>query len=444
MPNQTARQAAAAALIKINYEGGYSNLVLNEMLKKSELSREDRAFASRLFYGTLERKLTLDRVIANYSKKPVQKLTPAVAEILRISLYQILYLDSVPDRAAVDEAVKLTRKMKVSSASGFVNAVLRNFLRDKKQLPQAKGTKQLEIDYSCPAWIIDELSKNYGKEAAVSMLNHSLDRPPLYARVNRCKITADELIERLKTEGVCAHKDAELEDCILMEGTFSIEELPSFKAGLFHVQDKSSQLCALTLQAQPGEKILDCCAAPGSKSFTIAEQMNGEGTVISCDVFPEKIKKINTSAERLGLSCVQAKLHDGCVFESSFGQFDRVLCDVPCSGLGIIARKPEIKYKDRCEFRELPPLQAKILDTASRYVKTGGTLVYSTCTLLNEENSAVVEKFLQEHPEFEPCPLPQQVQKAIHSEDESVWKVTLLPQMADTDGFFISCVKKVR
>ena len=444
MPKQTARQAAAAALIQINYEGGYSNLVLNEMLRKNEFSQEDRAFASRLVYGTLERKLTLDRIIANYSKKPVQKLTPAVAEILRMSLYQLLYLDSVPDSAAVDEAVKLTRKMKASSASGFVNAVLRNFLRDGKQIPQDKGDKGLQTQYSCPAWIIKELTQNYGREAAESMLKHSLGRPPLYARVNSCKISAEALIERLQKEGVTARKDSVLENCLSLEGTSSIEEIPSFREGLFHIQDKSSQMCALTVDAQKGERVLDCCSAPGSKSFTVAEQMNNEGEIISCDIFEEKIKKIQQGANRLGLSIIHPQMNDGAVYNEKFGQFDKVLCDVPCSGLGIISRKPEIKYKDRSEMQSLPQIQEKILSTASRYVKIGGKLIYSTCTLLHEENSDVVEKFLAEHPEFEPCPLPPKVRQAAGLTDKTVWKVTLLPQMADTDGFFISCIKKVR
>ncbi len=446
MPNMTARQSAVQALVKVNYEGGYSNLVLNETLKKSGLSPVDSSFMSRLFYGSLERKLTLDHIIGAYSKKPVGKLTPQVAEILRISLYQLLYLNSVPDSAAVNEAVKLTRQMKVSSASGFVNAVLRSFLRDEKKIPPVKGNRlrKLEVRYSCPQWMIKNLLENYGEESTIAMLEHSLERPPLYARVNTTKVSVTECIEQLLQQGVQAEPDPDLEGCILLSSTSSIEKLKAFEQGLFHVQDKSSQLCAAALDAQKGERVLDACSAPGSKSFTTAQRMQNSGEIISCDVFEEKIKKISDGAQRLGLSIVHARLQDGTVYQPEFGSFDRVLCDVPCSGLGIISRKPEIKYKHPQELKELPQIQSKILNTASRYVKVGGTLVYSTCTLVPEENEKQVDAFLMQHEEFEPCPLPEAVRKAAKLTDPKAWRVTLFPQMADTDGFFISCMKKVR
>lgn len=444
MPKMTARQAAVQALVKVNEEGGYSNLVLHETLKKNGLTPEDTAFASRLFYGTLERKITLDHIIGAYSKKPVSRLTPAVAEILRTALYQMVYMDSVPDSAAVDEAVKLTRQCRVSSASGFVNAVLRSFVRDEKKLPPVKGNrlKKLEVRYSCPQWVIRELLERYGEESAIAMLAHSLDRPPLYVRVNTTKVTAEQCIRSLEAEGVSAKADSLLPDCLVLEGTASIERLKAFEQGLFHVQDKSSQMCAWTLSPKPGERVLDVCSAPGSKSFTAAELMGNQGEIISCDIFEEKIRKISDGAARLELSCIHPRMQDGTIYDPQLGLFDRVLCDAPCSGLGIISRKPEIKYKRMQDLQQLPEIQAKILETASRYVKVGGTLVYSTCTLLPQENEAIVENFLREHKEFEPLALPEQV-RAVGLADDA-WRVTLLPQMADTDGFFISCMKRVR
>ena len=429
MPHMTARQAAVQALLKVDGEGGYSNLVLNEQLKKAQLSPEDTAFASRLFYGTLERKLTLDHIIGAYSKKPVHKLTPAVAEILRMSLYQLAFLDSVPDSAAVNEGVKLTRTMKAASASGFVNAVLRAFLRDGKELPSIKGGQLRQ-------W-----------EAAIDFLEYSLERPPLYARVNTARGSVEACVKRLQEEGVRVQLDPDLPGCIALEQTASIERLSAFQEGLLHIQDKSSQLCAAALGAKPGERVLDCCAAPGSKSFTAAEWMGDEGEIISCDIFAEKIKKIEQGAKRLGLSCIRARLQDATAFDPSLGQFDRVLCDAPCSGIGIIGRKPEIKYKKEQDLQDLPQVQAKILDNVSRYVKKGGTLLYSTCTLLERENGAVVQAFLKEHPEFEPAALPEMVQKACGIADKQAWKVTLLPhegQRVQTDGFFIATMKKVR
>ena len=241
--------------------------------------------------------------------------------------------------------------------------------------------------------------------------------------------------------------DPDLPGCIALEQTASIERLSAFQEGLLHIQDKSSQLCAAALGAKPGERVLDCCAAPGSKSFTAAEWMGDEGEIVSCDIFAEKIKKIEQGAKRLGLSCIRARLQDATAFDPSLGQFDRVLCDAPCSGIGIIGRKPEIKYKKEQDLQDLPQVQAKILDNVSRYVKKGGTLLYSTCTLLERENGAVVQAFLKEHPEFEPAALPEMVQKACGIADKQAWKVTLLPhkgQRAQTDGFFIATMKKVR
>lgn len=352
----------------------------------------------------------------------------------------------MPDSAAVNEAVGLTKKMKAASASGFVNAVLRNFLRDEKKIPQIKGNclKKLEVRYSCPQWLIKTLLEQYDEPSTLAMLEHSLDRPPLYVRVNTTKISVEDCIARLEAEGVQVQKDPDLQGCLLLSGTASIEKLIAFSEGLFHVQDKSSQLCATALDAKEGQRVLDTCSAPGSKSFTTAERMGDSGEVISCDIFEEKIKKISEGAKRLELNSISAKFQDGTVFCPDLGEFDRVLCDAPCSGIGIIGRKPEIKYKKQQELADLPQIQKKILDTASRYVKKEGILVYSTCTLLREENDQVIEEFLSQHTEFEPCPLPKEVREAAKLTDSAAWKVTLFPQMADTDGFFISCVKKVR
>ncbi len=432
-----ARQTAVEALLQINEEGGYSNVVFHNLVTRNGLSPQDTALCSVLVYGALERRLTLDHVIGAYSKTPVRKLTPAVREILRISLYQLLYLEHIPDSAAVNEAVKLTRLMKVASASGFVNGVLRSFLRDGKKIPPVKQkglAAQWQVDYSCPAVLIERLLKSCDKEQVRSLLEHSLGRPTLFARVNTTKITVEELLSRLKKEGVEATAE-DLEGCISLSGTSSLEKLPSFREGLFHIQDKSSQLCARLVGAQPGMRVLDVCSAPGSKSFTISEYMNNEGQVLSCDIYAEKIKKIEEGAVRLGLSVIKAMENDAMEYKAELGQFDRVLCDVPCSGLGIIGRKPEIKYKDPKEFDGLPPIQKDILETSCQYLKVGGILTYSTCTVLPEENIMVVEDFLKSHPDFEAY------EQAEHS---SGWYSALFPNMKNSDGFFIATMKKIR
>ena len=431
-----ARQTAVEALLQINDEGGYSNVVLHNLVTRNELSAQDTALCSVLVYGALERRLTLDHIIGAYSKTPVRKLTPAVREILRISLYQLLYLEHIPDSAAVNEAVKLTRLMKVASASGFVNGVLRSFLRDEKKIPPVKQkgiAQQWQVDYSCPAVLIERLLKSCSKEQVQALLEHSLGRPTLFARVNTTKITVEDLLKRLAEEGVDA-QESELEACISLSNTSSLEKLPSFQEGLFHIQDKSSQLCARLASAQPGMRVLDVCSAPGSKSFTMAEYMKNEGEILSCDIYAEKVKKIREGADRLGLSIIKAIENDALEYREELGQFDRVLCDVPCSGLGIIGRKPEIKYKDPKELDGLPPIQMDILEASANYVKVGGILTYSTCTVLPEENINIVTDFLSLHKDFEAYE---------QKEHTSGWYSALFPNMKHSDGFFIATMRKI-
>lgn len=433
-----ARQTAVEALLQIDEEGGYSNVVFHNLVKRNQLSAQDTALTGALVYGTLERRLTLDHIIKAYSKTPIRKLTPAVREILRISLYQLLYLEQIPDSAAVNEGVKLTRVMRASSASGFVNGVLRSFLRDHKAIPPVKDkgiVKQWQVRYSCPADLIERLLKSCTEEQVESLLKHSLGRPTLYARVNTTKTTTEKLCEELQKEGVQAEQEQDLCGCIRLDRTASLEKLSAFGEGLFHIQDKSSQLCAKLTAAQPGQRVLDVCAAPGSKSFTIAEYMENTGEVISCDIYPEKVKKIEEGSKRLGLSIVHPIVNDAAAKRDDLGEFDRVLCDVPCSGLGIIGRKPEIKYKDPKEFEALPAIQKSILEASCRYLKPGGILTYSTCTVLPEENQQVIEDFLTRHPEFEPYEQPEHTQG---------WYSALFPDMRDTDGFFISTIRKIR
>lgn len=443
---KTAREVAVQALLQVNGKGGYSNLVLDSLLRTAALPPEERSFASILLYGTLERQLTLDGVIRHYSSKPLSALTPAVREILRVSLYQLLYLDSVPDSAAVNQGVALTRTLRVASAAGFVNALLRSFVRDGKRLPPFKGShlQQLEYRYSCPSWLIGQLLEAYGEQDTTAFLESSLGRPNLYARVNRARITANALQERLAEQGVLAQPDPWLPDCLLLGATRGVEELAAFREGLFYIQDKSSQLCAAAVGARPGERVLDLCAAPGSKSFTMAQGMEGQGRLVSCDILPGKVERIRQSAARLGFSLVEPVVNDAAQYRPEFSRgFDRVLCDVPCSGMGILGRKPEIKYKDPASLEELPALQAAILETASRYLRPGGRLVYSTCTLLPRENGQVVDAFLQSHPEFAPDPMDPWLAGRL-ALPQGGWRVTLLPHLAQTDGFFFAVMKKVR
>lgn len=436
---KTARQIAVEALGKVNGSKGYSNIVIDKALEQSGLDLRDAAFATALFYGVLERMLTLDHCIAGFSKTPVEKLTPQVREILRVSLYQILYMDSVPDSAAVNEAVNLTRVFRKESAGGFVNGVLRAFLRSGKRVPRMAGSRadQLSVQYSCPAWLVQLWLDSYGEENTEGILKTSLGRPPVYIRANTLKTTADALSSRLEEEGAVVRRDEMEENCLRVSGTGDVTALPAFQEGLFHVQDKSSQLCVKALDARPGMRVLDICAAPGGKSFTAAQWMHGEGELLAMDLYRARAALVAEGAQRLGIGCITAKEGDASRYNSKLGLFDRVLCDAPCSGLGIIRRKPEIKYKNPEELGEIPQLQYNILSNSANYVKKGGILLYSTCTLNPGENEGVVERFLAEHRDFAPCRLPQSLGSSGHT-------VTLFPHQGDTDGFFISTMERVR
>ncbi len=433
---KTARQVTAEALLQVE-KGGYSNLVLDSCLQKNESSPQDSAFASALFYGVLERRLTLDYCIAAYSKIPPEKLSPAVRELLRMAIYQILYMDSVPETAAVNESVALTRKMGVSSASGFVNGVLRSFLRAGGKVPNGTGSnrERLSIRYSCPLWLVTLLADSYGTEQTEHFLQAALGRPPIYARANTVKTTPQALCEQLGKEGALAQIDPVAAGGIIFENLAAVEKLDSFQQGFFHVQDRSSQLCALALNAKPGMRVADICSAPGGKTFTVAQQMQNSGELLAMDLHQKRANLVQQGAKRLGLSIVKAQQNDGSQHNPELGDFDRILCDVPCSGLGVIRRKPELKYHDPKTFQNLPEIQYKILENSSKYCKIGGRLVYSTCTLNPAENLQVVQMFLREHPEYEPEDFPAGL-------GISGWHKTFLGTDPDSDGFFMAGMRK--
>jgi len=364
-------------------------------------------------------------------------MSPEVKEILRCGIYQLLYMSSVPDTAAVNEAVELAKKMKQAKAGGFINAVLRSFLRDEKRMPKITGTlaERLSIKYSCPVPLVKLWLDCCGEQQTIKLLEGSLNRPPVYARVNTVKTNAEALIIRLAERQIAANIDKELADCIIIEKTGDIEQLDEFKEGLFHIQDKSSQLCIKALQPKSGERIIDVCAAPGGKSLTIAEYMQNKGELVSCDLHSHRAKLVKAAADRMGLDCIKVIVNDASQYNPSLGEFDKALCDVPCSGFGIIRRKPEIKYKPLEEMQNLPEIQYKILENTAKYLKAGGILLYSTCTINPAENEQVVMRFLNNHSEFEPHNLPPDFKA-----ENGYFKQLLTDE--NTDGFFISLMRK--
>ncbi len=432
------RLTVVKMLMKMESSEAYSNLLLDHAFNEAELSDRDKAFAAALFYGVLERRLTLDHVIRTNSKIAFEKLDKAAVQILRTGLYQLLYMPSVPESAAVNESVKMCKKLKCFSAQGFVNGMLRSFIRSGKKISYLgiSPEKRLSVEYSCPEWLTEKFISEYGMDFAVRALKASVGKPPVYARVNSLRTTTDKVIAELAKHRIKAAPYLGLVNCIRLEKAGDIEKCAPFRQGLFHVQDISSQLCCLTLRPVVNETVLDVCAAPGGKSFTLAELMGNNGKLYSMDLHDMRVGLIEDGAARLGIKIITAMQNDASKFNGALPQADRVLCDVPCSGFGVIRRKPEIKYKPPEEFAGLPEIQYRILETSARYVKSGGTLVYSTCTLSRAENDDVADRFAASHPEF--MPIVQPVPLSAPGD----YKRTYCPDENGGDGFFTASFRR--
>lgn len=435
-----ARETVLRLLTRLENSGSYSNILLDEGLERSDLSPQDKKFAAALFYGVLERQITLDNIIREYSRNPKNKLGTEVRVILRMGLYQLLYMDSVPDNAAVDESVKLAKKNRNPVASGFVNAMLREFIRNDKKLPKGRNaTEELSIEYSAPVWLTEKWTREYGKDICLEMLKTSVGQAPVTARVNTVFHSLESTLDMLAEEGITFERLSVLPDCIRICGAGAVEHTKAYKEGRIHVQDLSSQLCCAALDPKENDTVLDLCAAPGGKTFTIAERMNNKGRVLAFDLHRNRAGLIESGAKRLGLDCISAGVNNAKVYDEKMPKADKVLCDAPCSGLGVIRRKPEIKYKEPSDFDRLPEIQYDILKTSAEYVKVGGTLVYSTCTLSRAENDEVADRFLAEHLDFEPAPLGE-----AFGSDSGLCRMSITPAKYNSDGFFIAKFIRLR
>ena len=438
---KNARQVAFEALLKVHKDGAYSNLVVDSLLKEHpELDERDRAFVCNIVYGTLDRLILIDYNLGLYLNQPVRKLKPELHTILRMGTYQLLFMDKVPSRAAVNESVNLAKVNKSKFAASMVNAVLRRVSDNGLRLPESSETdpNYLAIKYSCPEWLISLWIDAYGFDNAVALAEKALEAPQVVVRVNTTKITPDELIWKLAEEGVISQKSDFMPDALILSNTGSVDELIAYKEGLFHAQDFASQICCKALDAKEGETVFDLCSAPGGKTFTIAESMNKTGVVRAFDIYQSRVELIKSGAERLGLDNVYAYLSDASIYNENYGVADKVLCDVPCSGLGIIRRKPEIRFKSREDIDNLPELQYRILCNAVKYLKVGGRIVYSTCTLNPKENSEICDRFLAEHPEFSAVELFPELPR--YGEGDKY--LTLMPHLHSTDGFFVAAFVK--
>ena len=431
-----ARETALNALITCRRQSGWSNAVLKQTIARDRLDSRDAALATRLCYGVVQNRGRLDFYLGQLLKGSLKKLHPAVRDILHMGLYQIYDLDKIPDSAAVNESVRLARKYGSPGSDKLVNAVLRSAVRTKGTLREPTS---YEDRYSHPAELIALLKTALPKGTLEGVLKADNEAPQTVVQVNTLKTTQEALLRQLEREGVAAEPHGWMPDCLVLGGTGALERLPSFREGLFYVQDPASKLSVRCAGLRPGWHILDCCAAPGGKSFAAAMLLENTGHITSCDVHAHKISLIENGAARLGLTNLQARLQDAARFVPEWAEaMDAVLVDAPCSGLGIIRKKPDIRYRDLKETEALPELQRAILENQANYVKKGGVLLYSTCTLLPRENEEVVQSFLETHPDFslEPLALPEGFPK------NETGMLTLLPGQYDTDGFFISKLRR--
>lgn len=439
-----AREAALLTLNTCQRQGGWSDGALKKQLAAGGLEGREAALATQLCFGVVQNEMLLDFYISKFSNIPLRRMESKVVQALRLGLYQMLFLSKIPQSAAVNCSVELTRThCKNPRAPGMVNAILRSLQRNLNQLPtipQNDLAEYFSILYSHPVWLVEELLPLLGSEETAEFLQANNSQPPMTAMVNTTKAAAQEATELLAEQGVEVTPHPWLENCLILNKTGNLERLDAYGQGLFYVQDPASRLMALASGAAPGMRVLDMCAAPGGKSFAAAIQMDNQGEVISCDLHPHKKKLIQAGADRLGLSIIKPMTADGKVRREEWvSAFDLVLVDAPCSGLGVIRKKPDIRYKDPKPLEDLPQVQQAILENAAGYVKPGGVLMYSTCTILPRENGEIVSAFLEKHPEFvrEAFELPGAAGRVEAGE------ITLWPQVHQTDGFFICKLRKV-
>lgn len=440
-----ARRVAVDVLIRIHRDGGFSNIVLDTALRENNLSPADKALVSRLVYGVTERRLTIDYVLGSFCTMKLTKMHPTVMEILRTGVYQLLYMDKIPTSAAVNEAVNLAKTMGQYKAAGLVNAVLRNVDRQRDRLFDRlpRGVQGDAVRYSVPADLVAYWRRAYGKEITDGLLSAVNVPPPQYLRVNTLKISVEDFTKRLTEANVPFAVHPDLPAGIHIPAGIDWKGLAKIEENWYYYQDTASQYCCFALGAKAGEHIADVCAAPGGKSFTVAQYMQNDGSILAGDIYPAKCETIETRAQTLGITCIQTVVRDASkpVPAALKGRFDRVICDAPCSGFGVIRRKPEIRYKSLAEFENLPKLQLEILSRAAEMVKSGGVLQYSTCTLRVEENEQVAAAFLETHPDFVPQVLPLNAcfEKAGLTPTH---QITLFPHIHETDGFFIASFRK--
>ena len=438
-----ARETALKIINAVHEQEAYANVALAKELRKGGLSDMDRRFVTELVYGTVKAGETLDWIIRKYINRPISKVSPIIRDILRMGVYQLKYMDKVPDSAACNESVELAKRFGHAGVAKFVNGVMRTMVREpeKGAFPEGKGnaTVQLALTEQHPEWLVRRWIKEFGYDEAAKLCAFNNQQAPLSVRANTLKTNRSELMLQLISVGVDCQQSVFTPEGVIINSHGSLDDLQVLQDGYCQVQDESSMLVAHVVDPQPGELVLDVCSAPGGKTTHMAAMMENRGRIVACDIYDHKLERVRSNAERLGVTIIDPMLIDAREIWQEFPQeADRVLVDAPCSGLGVLRRKPDSRWRKSPELiKELPKLQLEILRSAAAAVKPGGLLVYSTCTIAHEENQDVVKAFLEKAKEFtlenagERLPVPR--------DDEMI---QLYPQRDGTDGFFISCMRR--
>jgi 16S rRNA (cytosine967-C5)-methyltransferase len=439
-----AREIALKILNEVHVNDAYANVALSRELRRERLSEQDRRFVTELVYGAVKAGATLDWMIRRYVNRPLKKIPPIICDVLRLGMYQIFFMDKVPASAACNQAVELTKKYGHAGTVKFVNAVLRTAIREPERadFPDGKGksTENLALRSQHPEWLVKKWIRQFGFDETVQLCDFDNESAILSLRTNTLKTERSTLLQQLADEGAVCYESERTTEGILCTEHASLDHMASLQKGLFQIQDESSMLVAHVLGAQPGEFIIDTCSAPGGKTTHIAALMENRGHILATDIYDHKLQRIKENAERLGISIIETKQIDARTIGNLYpAKADRVLVDAPCSGLGVLRRKPDARWKKTPELlQELPKLQMEILESAALAVKKGGVLVYSTCTIMKEENQNVVAAFLNKNTSFI-LEKTGQFLPLNKSEDNMV---QLLPQIDATDGFFIARMKR--
>lgn len=440
------RYIATQILKNIEEKDAFSNIEIAKSVKNME-NPLDEGMVREIVYGVLQNKIMIDYIISKFSKTKIKKLSKIVLQLLRTGIYQIVFMDRVPDSAACNEAVKIAKKKCHRAIPGFINGVLRNVVRNKEnvlmQIDELEGLQKLHIKYSHPMWLVEFFAEQYGLEFAKKLCEANNTKPKLNIRVNTLKISKEQLVKKLEQHGLIVNDLPYAKDGLEVQNPRNITNISEFKNGLFSIQDESSMLVAEIMNPAEGSLTMDLCSAPGGKTCHVAQKMNNKGRVVARDIYEHKLLLIDKAAKRLDIDIIETQLYSALELDNNMiSKADYCLVDAPCSGLGLLRRKPEIRYKMNIDnIKELSDMQLEILSNASKYVKKSGILVYSTCTINKIENIGVLEKFLSQNTEFELVGFDDELAKKLRLEDNKGY-VQLSPNEHMTDGFFIAKMKK--